>query len=412
MAEDKYLLNGPGRGQGPLAGIRVLDLTSVLMGPYATQIMGDLGADVIKVEGPTGDTTRHLPPGPEDGRGAMFMNVNRGKRSLALDLKQEVARAALLKLAETADVFVHSMRPGAIRRLGLDYAALKAANPDIIYANLWGFGQKGPLADKPAYDDIVQARAGIAELQGRQSGGGPRYLAHVVADKVTGITAVYAIIAALFGRERTGKGQEVEVPMFETLTSFTMVEHLTGALFDPPMGPTGYVRLLSPDRRPYRTKDGHIAVMVYTDRQWASFFDAVGNPDWSTKPCFASLSSRTKNIDEVLGHLAETLLTRTTAEWLALFETAQLPSGPVSSVDDLFEDEHLKAVGYWHEQDTPDGRIRAPGVPTGFSETPGAVGEPGPRLGDHGSDILRAAGMDNAEIAALVKSGALITPEG
>ena len=267
-----------GAGKGPLAGVRVLDLTSVLMGPYTTQIMADLGADVIKVESPSGDTTRSLPPGPEDDLGAMFMNVNRGKRSIVLDLKDKKGRDALLRLAKDSDVFIHSMRARAIGRLGLAYEDVKAANPDLIYANLYGYGRTGPYADYPAYDDIVQAASGIVALQASLSQGEPTYLATVVADKVAGLTAAYAIMAALFERERNGGGQEIEVPMFETLTSFSMLEHLCGAMFDPPIGPTGYPRALSPQRRPYRTSDGYIAVMIYNDRHWTNFFDAIGNP--------------------------------------------------------------------------------------------------------------------------------------
>ncbi|RYY12531.1 MAG: CoA transferase, partial [Alphaproteobacteria bacterium] len=232
-----------GKGKGPLAGVRVLDLTSVLMGPYATQIFADLGADVVKVESPDGDTTRHLPPGKEEGQGGMFLNVNRGKRSIVLDLKQPAGREALLALARDADVFVHSMRAQAIGRLGLDYEALKVVNPRIIYANLYGFGRSGPYRDYPAYDDIVQAASGLVDLQAKLSHGQPTYLGTVVADKVTGLTGAYAIIAALFARERSGEGQEIEVPMFETLVSFTMIEHLCGSLFDPPLGPPEYPRV-------------------------------------------------------------------------------------------------------------------------------------------------------------------------
>ncbi|MGB3721636.1 MAG: CoA transferase [Pacificimonas sp.] len=399
--------NHPGKLKGPLKGVRVLDLTSVMMGPYATQIFADLGADVIKVESPTGDTTRHLPPGPEDNRGAMFMNLNRGKRSIALDLKVAEARQALLTLCETADVFIHSMRGGAMKRLGLDYAAVSTANPRIIYANLWGYGRNGRYADQPAYDDIVQARSGIVDLQGRHGGSEPRYLANIVADKVAGLTGAYAVMAALYAREKTGEGQEVEVPMFETLTSFVCVEHLMGAMFDPPLGPTGYGRVLSPERRPYRTSDGHIAVMVYTDRQWQNFFAAIGNPDWSQKDIFRSLRTRTENVTEVLGHLGDTLKTRTTAEWLGVFEQAQLPAGPVNSLDDVIADPHMADVGYWQKRDTPDGRVRMSGLPTSFSATPGAVGDPGPKLGAHGRDVLAEAGLSDSDIAALVESGAL-----
>lgn len=399
-----------GRGQGPLAGVRVIDLTSVLMGPYATQIFADLGADVIKVESPEGDTTRYLPPGPAVDRGAMFMNVNRGKRSIALDLKQASAREALLRLIGTADIFIHSMRAQAIGRLGLAYPSVRAANERIIYANLYGFGRKGPYADYPAYDDIVQAASGLVSLQASLSGGVPTYLATVVADKVAGLTAAYAVASALYSRERTGKGQEIEVPMFETLTSFATVEHLCGALFDPAIGKPEYPRVTSPHRRPYRTRDGYIGVMIYNDKHWRSFFDAIGNPEWSHQPMFASMRSRTENISAVLAYVAETIAERTTAEWMAVFEQAQCPAMPIASLEDLLTDPHLEAVGFWHRQETPEGSIRMPGLPVDFSETPGAVGEPGPALGEHGADLLASAGFDSQEIAALCASGALVEP--
>ena len=410
MTEER--IRRAGAGQGPLAGIRVIDLTSVLMGPYTTQILADLGADVIKVEPPAGDTTRALPPGPEDNRGAMFMNVNRGKRSLALDLKQPAARDALLRIAATADVFVHSMRAKAIARLGLAYEDLRAANEKIIYANLYGYGREGPYADYPAYDDIVQAASGIVDLQAALSGGEPTYLSNVVADKVAGLTATYAINAALFARERSGEGQEIEVPMFETLTSFVMTEHLCGALFDPPLGPTGYVRALSPERRPYRTSDGYIAVMIYNDRHWQAFFDAIGNPEWSTDPMFASLRSRTENITAVLGKLAAVLAERTTEEWMRVLGEAQCPAMPVKSVDDLLDDPHLEAVGFWESRETPEGKVRVPGVPTAFSRTPGKPGRLGSALGADGRGVLEEAGFAPDEIARLAQSGALVEPAG
>ncbi|HZF43244.1 MAG TPA: CoA transferase [Sphingomonadaceae bacterium] len=388
-----------GRGQGPLAGVRVLDLTSVIMGPYATQIFADLGADVVKVESPDGDTTRHLPPGPEPDRGAMFMNLNRGKRSLVLDLKQPAARDVLLRLAGDADVFVHSMRAAAIGRLGLGYDAVRAANPRIVYANLYGFGAGGPYADHPAYDDIVQAASGLVALQARLSGGEPTYLATVVADKVAGLTGAYAIIAALYAREKTGAGQEIEVPMFETMVSFAMTEHLCGSLFDPAIGPPEYPRVTSPTRRPYRTADGHLGVMIYTDRQWAAFFAVLGHPDWSRDSAFATMRSRTENIGAVLGRLADVMQSRTTAEWLPLLRQAQIPATPINSPADLLVDPHLLATGFWEERDTPDGRLRFPGIPTRFGGTPGAIGDAGPALGADSRKVLTAAGLSEAKIA-------------
>ncbi|MBC2650087.1 CoA transferase [Novosphingobium flavum] len=397
-----------GKGQGPLAGVRVLDLTSVLMGPYATQIFADLGADVIKIEGPGGDTTRAIPPGPDPTRGAMFLNVNRGKRSLALDLKRPEAREVVLRLAGQADVFIHSMRAQAIARLGLDYAALSAANPRIVYANLYGYGREGPYRDYPAYDDIVQAASGVVDLQARLSGGEPTYVANVIADKVSGLTGAYAVIAALFARERTGMGQEVEVPMFETMVSFAAVEHLCGSLFSPPLGPPEYPRATSPSRRPYRTADGHIGVMIYNDKQWQAFFRELGDPDWSRDPMFASLRSRTENITAVLARVAQVLETRSTAAWMDLFRRAEIPATPIASLEQLLHDPHLEQTGFWEERETELGTVRFPGIPTRFSDTPGAIGDPGPRHGADNAAVLAEAGFGADEIAALTASGAVL----
>ena len=397
-----------GRGQGPLAGVRVLDLTSVLMGPYATQIFADLGADVIKVEGPGGDTTRALPPGSEPGRGAMFVNLNRGKRSLALDLKQPAARDALLAMAERADVFVHSMRAQAIARLGLSYPTLKARNPKIIYANLYGFGAAGRYADYPAYDDIVQAASGLADLQKHLNGGEPAYLATVVADKVAGLTGCYAVLAALFERERSGRGQEIEVPMFETMVSFMYAEHLGGSLYDPPIGPPAYPRVVARERHPYRTRDGWLALMIYTDRHWQAFFGAIDNPDWSRDPMFASIADRTRNIGAVLGGLADILKDRTSAEWMELFRRIEIPAMPVFTPTDLLHDPHLDDVGFWHEQSDGNDRVRFPGIPTRFSQTPGAIGDPGPALGADGTQVLAEYGFDEAQIDQLRETGGLL----
>lgn len=396
-----------GRGQGPLSGVRVLDLTSVLMGPYATQIFADLGADVIKVESPDGDTTRYLPPGNDPARGGMFMNVNRGKRSIVLDLKQPAAKEALLKLAETADVFIHSMRAQAIGRLGLDYAALQAVNPRILYANLYGFARSGPYRDYPAYDDIVQAASGIVDLQARLSKGEPTYLATVVADKVAGLTGAYAVMAALYAREGTGLGQEIEVPMFETLVSFATVEHLCGSLFVPPLGPPEYPRATSEARRPYKTADGYIGVMIYNDKHWRAFFHAIGDPEWSKDPMFASMRTRTQNIGKVLAQVAEVMEQRTTDEWMVLLREAQIPAMAIASLTDLLHDPHLVETGFWQERETEEGMLRFPGIPTSFSATPGAIGEPGPALGADSRAILDEAGFDSAAIDALIGTGAV-----
>ena len=386
--------------------MRIVDLTSVLMGPYATQIFADLGADVIKVESEQGDTTRALPPGREAGRGGMFLNLNRGKRSIVLNLKEAESREALLRLCRDADVFVHSMRARAIARLGLTYDDVRAANPRIIYASMYGYGRGGPYRDHPAYDDIVQAASGIVDLQARLSGGEPTYLANVVADKVSGLTGAYAITAALYARERTGEGQEIEVPMFETMVSFCALEHLCGSVFRPPLGPPEYARAVSPSRRPYQTADGHIGVMIYNDRHWRDFFDAIGNPEWSRDPVFATMESRTRNIDTVLARVAATMKTRTTAEWVALLREAQIPATAIASLEELLHDEHLEAVGFWQDRETDAGSLRMPGIPVQFSATPGEIGDPGPALGADGRAILEEAGFGSNEIERLVGKGA------
>jgi crotonobetainyl-CoA:carnitine CoA-transferase CaiB-like acyl-CoA transferase len=396
-----------GKGIGPLAGVRILDLTSVLMGPYTTQIFADLGADVIKIESPEGDTTRALPPVIAPSRGGMFLNINRGKRSLVLDLKKPAARAAILRLAGAADVFIHSMRSAAIARLGLDYAALKAANPLIIYTNLYGYGRDGPYADYPAYDDIVQAACGLADVQAQLTGGAPGYVASAIADKVTGLTGAYAIMAALYAREKTGLGQEIEVPMFETMTSFMMAEHLCGAITEPPQGPPVYPRVIAPDRKPYRTQDGFIGVMIYNDKQWRSFFGLIGNPAWTNDPMFESMTSRTHNIVAVLAKVGDVIATRTTAAWVDAFRVAEIPAMPIYSTQDLLNDPHLEATHFWHRAESDVGPVRMPGIPTKFSATPGAIGDPGPGLGANSTSILEEAGFSVADIETLLESGAL-----
>ncbi len=398
-----------GQRQGPLAGVTILDLTSVLMGPYATQIFADLGATVIKIEGPGGDTTRGLPPVIDTGRGGMFLNINRGKRSLALDLKLPSARDVVIRLAQNSDVFIHSMRAAAIGRLGLGYPALKAANDKIIYTNMYGFGRGGPYSDYPAYDDIVQAASGLASLQGKLNGGDPGYVASAVADKVAGLTGAYAVMAALFARERTGLGQEIEIPMFETMAAFVMAEHLCGAITEPAVGPPEYPRVTAPDRKPYRTSDGHIGLMIYNDKQWRNFFALIGDPEWSRDPMFVSMTSRTQNIQAVLSRLGRVIATQTTAEWMEAFREAQIPAMPILSTEDLLVDPHLDQTGFWHRAESAVGPVRMPGIPTRFSETPGAIGDIGPGLGVDNEAILQGAGFTADEIAQLRDDGALVS---
>lgn len=375
---------------GPLSGVRVVDLTGMVFGPYATQIMADMGADVIKVEQPGGDDTRYINAGPAPDLGGIFVNCNRGKRSIVLNLRDDAGKQALRKLVERADVFIHSMRGKAIARLGFDYAAVSAIKPDIIYTNCYGYGRRGPYADKPAYDDTIQAECGIPHVQ-QLMNGEPGFVATIMADKVAGLTALYATMMALFHRERTGEGQEVEVGMFETMASFMLVEHAGGALFNPPLGPAHYHRAANPHRRPYKTKDGHVAALIYNDRHWNAFVDSV-KPAWVT-PDMATLADRAKQIDRIYQLLGETFLTRTTQEWLTLLEVLNIPAAPLRTTDALFDDPHLKAVGFFEEVDSPHGIIRYPGVPTWFSKTPGHVAGPTPSLGENTDEVLAELGL-------------------
>ncbi len=390
--------------KGSLCGVRVVDLTSVMMGPLATQIMADHGADVIKVESAAGDTTRHLAVGKEPGMSASHLNINRGKRSLCIDLKRPTGRAALLRVAATADVFIHAMRADAIARLGLTYADLVAVKPDIVYANAYGYSRRGPYAGRPAYDDVIQGESGMAMLQARLTGT-PGYVASVVADKVTGLTVLYTVLMALFHRARCGAGQEVEVGMFEAMAAFTMAEHMEGALYDPPIGPPVYQRTVSKDRRPFRTKDGYISAMIYNDRQFENFRRVAGDPEWARDPRFATFNGRSANIDEVYRRTAETLLTRRTDEWLPAMQAAGVPAVRLNTPEELLEDPHLRAVGFFEPVETEAGRLRYPGIPAWFSATPGEITAPGAALGAHSQAVLAEAGLDAAEIAELVADG-------
>lgn len=386
---------------GPLAGIRVVDLTSVVFGPYATQIMADMGAEVFKIEPPAGDNTRWITTGPVPGMGGIYVNVNRGKRGLMLDLRQEADRATLRRLIATADVFIHSMRGQAIAKLGFDYAAVKAIRPDIVYTNCYGYSRRGPEGDKPAYDDTIQAECGIPHVQGLMNGE-PGYVATIMADKVAGLHALYATMMALFHRERTGEGQEVEVTMFEAMSSFMLVEHANGAMFSPPTTPAHYHRAVEPNRRPYKTQDGHVAALVYNDKHWDAFMASV-NPPWASDE-FSTLEKRAKQIGRVYGLLGETFLTRTTQEWLDTLHALHIPCARLQTTDELFDNAQLNAIGFFEEVETPQGPVRFPGVPTWFSATPGKVRGPAPTLGQDNAAVLAELSGELASVAPAMVS--------
>jgi crotonobetainyl-CoA:carnitine CoA-transferase CaiB-like acyl-CoA transferase len=391
---------------GPLQGIKVIDLTTVLMGPYAAQMLGDYGADVIKVEQLEGDVTRLIGPFRHPGMGPVFLNTNRSKRAICLDLKKPVGREAVLRLIASADVLLYNVRPQAMARLDLGYDVVSRINPRLIYAGVFGFGQDGPYAAKPAYDDLIQGATGLPALMAQTGDGVPRYVPNALVDRIVGLTAVGAICAALVHRDRSGHGQRVDVPMFETMAGFVMGDHMGGLTFEPPLDKGGYARHLSRDRRPYKTSDGYICVIVYNDKQWESFFKATGRDDLRADPRFATFSGRAVNIDMVYGELARIFETRTTAEWTELLNKADVPVMPMHDLESILADPHLVATGFFPVVEHPtEGPIRNMKVSASFSETPAEPVRLAPRLNEHGAEILREAGYSTDEISDMVRDG-------
>lgn len=394
------------RPSAALDGIRVLDLTSVVFGPYATQTLGDYGADILKLEPPTGDTTRPIVP-KRNQIGSLFLNANRNKRSLCIDLKRDDGRALFDALVENADVVVHSMRPKAAERLGLTYERLSTVNERIIVCAAWGFGSDGPYADRAAYDDIIQAMSGIAMLQ--NPGSPPAYPKMILADKVSGLVAANAITSALLFRERTGQGQFVEVPMFETMVSFVLLEHLDGHTYEPPLSAMGYRRLFARNRRPYQTADGYIAAMPYSRAQWQKFWIACGHPEKADDPRLED-SRRSDEIENLYDELADILATRTTGEWLKVLEHAGIPAAPVNTLEDLLRDPHLSTTNFIQRHTHPtEGEIRSTAPPVRMSKSPLAVRRHAPLLGEHTDEILREIGnvapdlIDQARLNGVIK---------
>lgn len=389
---------------GPLAGFRVLDLSSVIMGPYASQQLADLGADVIKIEPPGGDVMRQSGPMRNPGMGHFYMTTNRNKRSIVLDLKKPAGRDVLLHMASSSDVLLYNIRPQAMKRLGLSYEDVQKVSPKIIYAGAYGFSQNGPYASKPAYDDLIQGMCGIPWLSGNASGEKPRYAPMVLVDRVVGLQLCNAITSALLYRERTGVGQRVDVPMFEGMLSIVLGEHLAGKLFEPSAGPAGYQRSLARDRRPYETSDGHICVLVYNDKHWRKFFEAIGQTDlFENDPRFSSQGKRLENIEYVYGFLSDIFLTRSTADWLALLEEADIPAASMYSIDDILSDPHLSETGFIQRVTHPsEGEILDVQIPTEWSKSVPEYRHPAPSLGQHTLELLRDFGYQDEEIQALL----------
>jgi crotonobetainyl-CoA:carnitine CoA-transferase CaiB-like acyl-CoA transferase len=388
---------------GPLAGIRVVDLTSAVLGPVATQNLGDMGADVIKVEPPEGDSIRPLGPSRHPGMGAYFLNINRNKRSVALDLKRPAAHEALLKLAETADVFVHNMRLGAAERLGIDYPAVAARNPRIVYAAATGFRKDGVHRDRPSFDDVIQGESGLAALNGGV-GREPRYVPMAVCDKICGYVLASAIGMALYHRERTGKGQEVHVPMLETMVAFNLIDHLWhGVLAEPEKG-LGYPRMLTPHRRPFPTKDGHICILATTDIQSRHLFAALDCPELADDERFSTLAQRTENISELYEIIIERMRQRTTAEWRERLDMFDVPNGVVTDLEGLLADPYLAKTAFFEPVEHPsEGKMLTPAIPVMFSGTPGnSFRLPPPRLGEHTRAVLSELGYSDAEVDGIM----------
>jgi crotonobetainyl-CoA:carnitine CoA-transferase CaiB-like acyl-CoA transferase len=396
---------------GPLDGVKVLEFTSVVLGPWACQILGDMGADVVKVEPPTGDTNRRLGASrATEDMAALYLTCNRNKRSIVLNLKDPKGQEAALKLARNADVIVHNFRPQAMTKLGLDYDAVKAINPNVVYCATYGYSKKGPYGDRGALDDSIQAASGIAMLMGEVYDE-PRYLPTVLCDKTTGMAVVNAVCAALFHRERTGQGQEVEVPMFETMVSFVMAEHLWGQAFEPPIGNAGYTRIMAKNRKPYKTKDGYIAVLPYWDNHWATFCKVADRPDLLEDPRFVDMKTRLKNIDDTYGETGKALAAKTTAEWARLLGETNVPHMVVNALDDLIEDPHLTASDFWEIREHPtEGSLRMAKAPYNFSETPTEIRRLPPHLGEHSAEVLKEAGYSDQDVSAMIEAGVTKTP--
>ncbi|WP_286958376.1 MULTISPECIES: CaiB/BaiF CoA transferase family protein [Arsenicicoccus] len=387
----------------PLDGLRILDLTNVVMGPYATQVLADYGADVIKVETPAGDTTRQIPPMRNPDMGTTFLHLNRNKRSVVLDLREPDGRDAFLTLADSCDAFISNVRPAGLARLGIDYATLSARNARLIWVGLTGFGEDGPYAGRPAYDDLIQSLTAVPDMLVRTGSDHPHFVPLAFNDRAVGLHAAVALLAAVHQRASTGVGQQIDIPMYETMAQFTLGDHMGGHTFEPPIGPPGYQRTLNPARHPYRTLDGYITAIVYTDAHWRSFFDLVGrSEEFSTDPRVATLRSRTEHSEALYREVGEAVATGTTQEWLARFDAADIPAAPVHSLESAIYDEHLERVGFFRLAEHPtEGLVREMAIPSRWPDVSFPAPRPAPSLGQHTVEVLREAGVSSEVIARL-----------
>jgi crotonobetainyl-CoA:carnitine CoA-transferase CaiB-like acyl-CoA transferase len=397
----------------PLDGLRVIDLTSMVLGPYATQILADYGADIVKIESPQGDLMRPGGAKKSADMGALYLQLNRNKRSVVLDLKQELGRKILLRLCETADVFVHNNRPAAMQRLKLPDKDVRGTNSRLIYVSLIGYGNNGPYAGKPAYDDLIQGICSLPSVCARAGRHSPQYVPLTLVDRIVGLNAAHAILAAVLYRNRTGVGASVELPMFETMAQFVLGDHLGGRSFDPPIGEAGYSRLLTTNRRPYATRDGYLCVLVYTDKHWKAFFSAIDRAgQYNSDPRLSDHATRVHHYNEVYGILADILRTRTSEEWMTLLERCDIPCAPMNDLDALIDDPHLASVQFFENKLHPtEGHIRYTGIPSRWNGSTLRITRHAPRLGEHSLSVFRDAGISASEINALLASGATIDGE-
>lgn len=401
MTDSKPILGGP------LKGIKIVDITATLMGPYSTQIMADMGAEVIKIESPAGDIMRYVGKNGAIGMGGIHININRGKELMCLDLKQPEAREVVRRLIKEADVFIHSMRPKAIERMGFGYEAVRELKNDIVYIGAYGFGAEGPYGDEPAYDDLIQGFCGLADIA-KHMVGEPRLFPTLIADKTCGLTLAYAMLGAIVHRLRTGEGQKVEVPMFESMVQFMMIEHLGDRTFGE-NEPIGYARALSQLRRPHRTTDGFICVLPYHDKNWRDFFMIVGRPDLAVDPRFTSQAQRSLNYEVLYGMLGEFIATQSSEFWMEKLGEKSIPVGPVVKLEDLPKDPHLVAVDLFQQIDHPDvGEITAIRSPINYSASPTRMGKPAGLVGADTTRILKSVGFSDAEVAEMLAKKAAI----
>ncbi len=387
----------------PLDGIRVIDMTTTLAGPYGSQILGDFGADVIKIEAPGGDAIRNAGPQRHQGMAATFMGCNRNKRSAVLDLKTPTGKDALWKLLDTAQVFLHAIRPQKIRALGFDAVSVMERRPNIVYASLHGYHEHGPYGGRPAYDDVIQGEAAITDTFTLRDGD-PAMVPSSFVDKNTGLITANGVLAAIIQNLRTHEGVYLEIGMFEGIVAYNLVEHLYGRMFLPAKGKAGYARVVSEHRRPHATGDGHLCMLPYTDSQWRKFWAIAGRPELADDPRFVTMQARSQNIDALYGTAANFLKAKGSAEWLELLAEAEIPAGPANRLTDLFTDPHLQAIGFFREHHHPsEGTLIVPDTPYRLNGQSLPVRQPAPRLGEHTREILRAAGYDDDAINTMTE---------